>query len=307
MAKKTGSTYTLCAIKGEPLKATRRRRRRPWHLSPEGFRALRHSCFLTPEACAQYLGVSLRTVRHWDAGRCRVPWSAVRLLRLRRLGDLGALEPAWAGWTLNRNGLWSPDGKQHRPDMMKAWWLVCEQARFWRDDYDRRTLGGVGASAPARPQAVEPLTSEPLQGRVLGTQLATSMDQQHVLPPRPTAFLAFGYPVPFEMEQPPGRREAALPPAGPVAVAFEMLRQAIANMPMGGALHDANMMSICNHVSVLPDGILEATMTPEPASLTHSPHDLPPLRLVPSANRGLKSLNPHQSDVNLASPPSEGE
>ena len=136
------------------MKATRRRRRRAWHLSPEGFRALRHSCFLTPEACAQYLGVSLRTVRHWDAGRCRVPWSAVRLLRLRRLGDLGALQPAWAGWTLNRNGLWSPDGKQHRPDMMTAWWLVCEQARFWRDDYDRRTLGGVGAQAPARPQAV---------------------------------------------------------------------------------------------------------------------------------------------------------
>jgi len=78
----------------------------------------------------------------------------VRLLRLRRLGDLGALEPAWAGWTLNRNGLWSPDGKQHRPDMMTAWWLVSEQARFWRADYDRRTLGGVGAQAPARPQAV---------------------------------------------------------------------------------------------------------------------------------------------------------
>lgn len=115
-----------------------RRRRRTWYLSPEGFRELRHSCFLSRAACADFVGVSLRTVRHWDAGRCRVPWSVVRLLRLYRLGDLGALHAAWAGWVLNRNGLWSPDGKRHDPAMMTAWWLTCEQARFWRDDYGRR-------------------------------------------------------------------------------------------------------------------------------------------------------------------------
>jgi len=34
-----------------------------WRLSPDGFRALWHSCFLSREACAKYLGVSLRTVR----------------------------------------------------------------------------------------------------------------------------------------------------------------------------------------------------------------------------------------------------
>jgi Phage protein len=82
-------------------------------------------------------------VRHWDAGRCRVPWSAVRLLRFVRLGDLGALHSAWAGWTINRNGLWSPDGKRHDPAMMTPWWLVCEQARFWRDDYGRRAAERV--------------------------------------------------------------------------------------------------------------------------------------------------------------------
>jgi DNA-binding transcriptional regulator YiaG len=133
------------------------RRRRVWRLSPEGFRELRHSCFLTPEACAKFLGVSLRTVHYWDAGRCRVPWAVVRLLRFVRLGDLGALDEAWSGWTVNRNGLWSPDGKRYHQGTMRHWWITCEQARWWREDYDRRTLGGVGAPAPA-------LTLQPAAG-----------------------------------------------------------------------------------------------------------------------------------------------
>ena len=40
-----------------------------WHISADGFRELRHSCFLSRQACADFLGVSVRTVRHWDAGR----------------------------------------------------------------------------------------------------------------------------------------------------------------------------------------------------------------------------------------------
>jgi DNA-binding XRE family transcriptional regulator len=164
MAEKISGMYTLCAIadgvEAEPCSGPaageaplsgvrRRRRRRSWHLSPDGFRELRHSCFLSRKACAEFLGVSERTVRHWDVGRCRVPWSAVRLLRLFRLGDLGALHESWDGWVLNRNGLWSPDGKRYSESSMRCWWLTSEQARFWRQDYDRRAAGGVGASAPA--------------------------------------------------------------------------------------------------------------------------------------------------------------
>lgn len=72
------------------------RPRRPWHLSPEGFRALRLGCLLSRNACAALLGCSVRTVRaSWDAGARRVPWSAVKLLHLYHHGDLGALLPAW--------------------------------------------------------------------------------------------------------------------------------------------------------------------------------------------------------------------
>lgn len=121
--------------------------RRTWHLAPDDFRELRLSCFLSCKACAEFLGVSLQTVHAWDAGKRRVPWSAVRLLRLMRLGDLGALHDGWAGWVINRNGLWSPDGKRYAEPMMRRWWLVSEQARFWRQGYDQRTISNGSCSS----------------------------------------------------------------------------------------------------------------------------------------------------------------
>ena len=130
---------------------------RTWYVSAEGFRELRHSCLLSRQRCADYLGVSLRTVRYWEAGRNRVPWSVVRLLRLLRCGDLGGLEDGWAGWTINRHGLWSPDGRQFRPEAMRQWWITCQQARFWRQDYDRGRDRGVGRS-PA--QTLQPEARE---------------------------------------------------------------------------------------------------------------------------------------------------
>lgn len=115
-----------------------RRRARTWHVSPEGFRELRHSCLLSGrKACAEFLGVSERTVRYWDAGRSRVPWSVVRLLRLLRCGDLGALHDEWSGWTINRLGLHAPAGRTYRERDMRHWWLTCEQARFFRENYAR--------------------------------------------------------------------------------------------------------------------------------------------------------------------------
>lgn len=95
---------------------------------------------MSRKACAAFLGVSVRTVRYWDAGQHRVPWSAVRLLRLKRAGDLGALHDGWAGWTLNERTaeLVSPNGYSFQPGRLQVWPLLCEQARFWRDDYGRR-------------------------------------------------------------------------------------------------------------------------------------------------------------------------
>ena len=123
-------------------------------------------------------------MRYWDAGRCRVPWAVVRLLRFLRLGDLGALDEAWCGWTLNRNGLWSPDGKRYDQSAMRHWWITCEQARWWREDYDRRALGGVGAPAPANAL----LTSEPIGAGRAGQQLA-SLPEPAAYPAAPATAL----------------------------------------------------------------------------------------------------------------------
>lgn len=126
---------------GKPPAARRRtRHRRQWLISPEGFRELRHTCLLSNrKAAAAYLGVCVRTIRHWDAGRSRVPWSAVRLLRLLRAGELGGLLDGWEGWTIYRDRLVSPDGRAYLERDMRRLWLTLTQAALFREAYDRET------------------------------------------------------------------------------------------------------------------------------------------------------------------------
>jgi len=71
-------------------------------LSPDGFRELRLGLALSQHRCAELLGVCVRTVRHWDRGRNRVPWSVVRLLRILRGGELPAT--GFDGWTVRDGG-----------------------------------------------------------------------------------------------------------------------------------------------------------------------------------------------------------
>jgi hypothetical protein len=125
---------------------------------------------LSRKACAEYLGVSLRTVRYWDAGRSRVPWSAVRLLRLLRTGDLGALCDEWAGWTINRLGLHAPAGRTYREGDMRRWWLTIEQAHLFLKNYEATTRPAAGRTVPA---AAKVAAGDPLQpGAGMGAKQA---------------------------------------------------------------------------------------------------------------------------------------
>jgi hypothetical protein len=128
----------------------------------------------------------LRTVQLWDKGKNRVPWSVVRLLRLLRLGDLGALDSAWQGWTVNRNGLWSPTGKRYDPDGMNKWWMVSEQARFFRDAYNRGLFGGAGAPAPAVACEAVPLIQDDHSAEAIRVAVRLILD---ALPSRQTPLL----------------------------------------------------------------------------------------------------------------------
>lgn len=133
-------------------------------LDASGFKGLLHSCFMSPQHCADYLGVSLRTVQNWIAGTPRVPWSVVRLLRLHRRGELGALHDRWEGWYIRDDAIYSPAGQPFRFDLMHAFFNTVERARLWQIDYERRnpamadpvpcpeTFGkalGCGGKAPA--------------------------------------------------------------------------------------------------------------------------------------------------------------
>lgn len=170
----TGRGYTLCEVREVPKAALdadagqhaalavrsagrprRGRRHRSWLISPERFVDLRHSCLLSDRKdAAAYLGVCVRTIRHWDAGRCRVPWSVVRLLRLRRAGELGGLLDGWEGWTIWRDRLVSPDGRVFLERHMRQLWLTLTQAAMFRDDY-------VKANPPRPVEAVHISTGRP--------------------------------------------------------------------------------------------------------------------------------------------------
>jgi DNA-binding transcriptional regulator YiaG len=150
------------------------RPRRPWHLSPDGFRELRASCLLSRKACAGLLGCSVRTVRAWDAGARRVPWSVVRLLRILRRGELPA--KAWAGWRV-----W--DDRLIAPTVRRSSWGIClgGRSRVGRPSAGGRTAPVSGPQARATGRSVpEPPTAlgrslRPLasfrQGRPLGQAL----------------------------------------------------------------------------------------------------------------------------------------
>ena len=169
LASEVGICINQGSAKGKPQAVSlgrgchRMPRRRVWHLPPDGFRELRRACLLSRKACADLLGCSMSAVRAWDRGTHRVPWLAVKLLRLFRLGDLGTLRPEWRGWTVNRNGLVSPEGFTYSRGDLGWWSLTCKQAECWRQDRERQRAAGraTGRSVP-EPPATSARSAAPL-------------------------------------------------------------------------------------------------------------------------------------------------
>jgi hypothetical protein len=188
--------------------------------------------------------VSVRTVRYWDAGRCRVPWSAVRLLRFVRLGDLGALHDGWDGWVINRNGLWSPDGKHYGEPAMRHWWVTCEQARFWRDDYSRRAGERLEGASPGAPSTwvADGLHSPPL---VVPDPSATPLPRQTALFVLPVAAgLVDAAAVQAAVRSLPALANAGVFLADPAMLAAQF--PALAQSP--SLQLDSNLLSQCHRI-----------------------------------------------------------
>lgn len=65
---------------------------------------------------ARICAVSLKTAQRWKSGQTVPPKAALMLLT----GDLGMLDPAWAGWHITKGLLWSPEGWDATPGHVRA-------------------------------------------------------------------------------------------------------------------------------------------------------------------------------------------
>ncbi len=81
----------------------------------------------TRRGAAEVLGVQPQTIRNWEAGRSRVPYSAFKLLRI--LGGYALPGEAWRGFYLRGDTLWSPEGKPFQASDLAWWGLTVAMAR----------------------------------------------------------------------------------------------------------------------------------------------------------------------------------
>lgn len=89
--------------------------------------------------CAEFFGVTTRTVRNWDEKGA--PLMAMRLLHLR-FGDLSTVHPDWRGFRICENGkLWGPERRHFSAAHLLRWRDWCEEfndMRRERDAYRRK-------------------------------------------------------------------------------------------------------------------------------------------------------------------------
>src|SRR5690606_5254462 len=88
------------------------------------------SCGLSQGAAAKVLRLTKRTVQNWEAGRASIPYAAYKLLRILRGYELP--HPAWRGFRVVGDTLWTPEGHPFRPDHMAWWSLTCRMADEFR-------------------------------------------------------------------------------------------------------------------------------------------------------------------------------
>lgn len=113
-----------------------------FHVYGESFREARARAALSVRAAALLLGVTPHTIRNWERGKTRVPYSAFKLLRI----SSGYALPgrAWRGWCIRGDTLWSPEDRPFKASDLSWWGLTVAMARAWRHRF--------AAAAPASTQ-----------------------------------------------------------------------------------------------------------------------------------------------------------
>ena len=115
---------------------------------PERFRTERKTAGLTQTAAAEYLGVSLRTVRNWETGCNRIPYPAFKLVRMRAKAIVHV--EGWEGWRFARDGaLVTPDGRTFHAWELQNLQLVVSLARRYMEARKPAVPPAVAGKAPA--------------------------------------------------------------------------------------------------------------------------------------------------------------
>lgn len=119
---------------------------------------------LTREQAAELLGVSLRTVGHWETGRARPAFAAFKLLRVLRHGDL--IDPAWSAFAIVRGRLVTPEGHAFAPwDLTWLSLLVRRAHAFGELVRERDAANGASAPVVAARAAERDAGDEPEKAR----------------------------------------------------------------------------------------------------------------------------------------------
>ena len=100
-------------------------------VTSEQFRDARVYAGLTREQAADLVGVSLRTIGHWETGAARPTYAAFKLLRVLRHGDIA--DPRWSGYSFVRGKLVTPENHTFEPSDMTWWSLTCRMAHAFRE------------------------------------------------------------------------------------------------------------------------------------------------------------------------------
>lgn len=134
-------------------------------ITAQQFRDARVDAGLTRQQAADMVGVSLRTVGHWETEKARPTYAAFKLLRVLRHGDL--IDPKWSGYRLIRGKLVSPENHSFEPSDMTWWSLTVRMAHAFRENCRRTATAegrGVLAGVPTAPRPVVPALSQATVG-----------------------------------------------------------------------------------------------------------------------------------------------
>lgn len=116
------------------------------------FKDARLACCLSAAEVGKLFRVTERTVRNWEAGRVRIPYTAFKLLRILRGGELPGR--AWRGFHVRGDAIWTPEGRPLYAADLGWWSLTVRMAHEFRRlvaerRAERTAAGEAGAGQPA--------------------------------------------------------------------------------------------------------------------------------------------------------------